>query len=86
MSMKIGFGARQIEIEEAQLEASGWDQETIDRKVIAEHGPTRSPELFLYILVIFLMLCSIDFFQQLLLLLTLSLIIPIIYVSCIGRH
>ena len=31
--LEVGFGARQIEIEEAQLEASGWDAETIDRKV-----------------------------------------------------
>ena len=34
--IEIGFGARQIEIEEAQLEASGWDEETIDRKVAIE--------------------------------------------------
>ena len=34
--IEVGFGARQIEIEEAQLEASGWDEETIDRKVAIE--------------------------------------------------
>ena len=30
--LELGFGARQAEIEEAQLKASKWDQATIDKK------------------------------------------------------
>ena len=34
--IEVGFAARQVEIEEAQLTASGWDAETIDRKIAIE--------------------------------------------------
>jgi hypothetical protein len=34
--LEIGFGVRQEEIEEAQLTASGWDEETINRKIAIE--------------------------------------------------
>jgi hypothetical protein len=34
--LELGFGARQEEIEEAQLKASGWDEETIRRKTAIE--------------------------------------------------
>lgn len=35
-ALEIGFASRQLEIEEAQLTASGWDAATIDRKIAIE--------------------------------------------------
>ena len=34
--LELGFGARQLDIEEAQLKASGWDENTINRKIAIE--------------------------------------------------
>lgn len=50
--IEIGFGARQIEIEEAQLEASGWDQETIDRKVAIELNNGRAAQMGILALMV----------------------------------
>ena len=43
--IELGFGQRQEEIEEAQLGASGWDQETIDRKKAIELNNGRAAQM-----------------------------------------
>ena len=43
--IELGFGQRQEEIEAAQLKASGWDQETIDRKVAIELNNGRAAQM-----------------------------------------
>lgn len=48
----MGFGARQDDIEEAQLKASGWDQETIDRKIAIELNNGRAAQMGILALVI----------------------------------
>lgn len=43
--LELGFGARQQEIEEAQLAASRWSQETIDKKVAIELNNGRAAQM-----------------------------------------
>ena len=43
--LELGFGARQEEIEAAQLKASGWDQETINRKLAIELNNGRAAQM-----------------------------------------
>ena len=40
-----GFGARQAEIEDAQLKASNWDEKTIDRKIAIELNNGRAAQM-----------------------------------------
>ena len=48
-ALELGFGSRQVEIEEAQLNACreklGWDEETIDRKVAIELNNGRAAQM-----------------------------------------
>jgi hypothetical protein len=50
--LELGFGARQDEIEAAQLKASGWDQATIDRKVAIELNNGRAAQMGILALII----------------------------------
>jgi hypothetical protein len=43
--IEVGFASRQIDIEEAQLTASGWDEATIDRKVAIELNNGRAAQM-----------------------------------------
>jgi len=43
--LELGFGARQEEIEAAQLKASGWDDETIRRKLAIELNNGRAAQM-----------------------------------------
>jgi len=43
--IELGFGARQDDIEEAQLAASGWDAETIDKKKAIELNNGRAAQM-----------------------------------------
>lgn len=43
--LELGFGARQAEIEDAQLKASGWDQDTIDKKIAIELNNGRAAQM-----------------------------------------
>lgn len=50
--IEIGFGARQEEIEEAQLKASGWDQETINKKLAIELNNGRAAQMGILALMV----------------------------------
>jgi hypothetical protein len=50
--IEIGFGIRQEEIEEAQLTASGWDEETINRKKAIELNNGRAAMMGIFALMI----------------------------------
>jgi len=43
--IELGFGARQAEIENAQLKASGWDLETINKKKAIELNNGRAAQM-----------------------------------------
>jgi hypothetical protein len=43
--LELGFGSRQEEIEEAQLKASGWDEETIRKKTAIELNNGRAAQM-----------------------------------------
>jgi hypothetical protein len=43
--LELGFNSRQAEIEEAQIKASGWDQETLDRKLAIELNNGRAAQM-----------------------------------------
>ena len=43
--LEFGFGQRQEEIEEAQLKASGWDEETISKKKAIELNNGRAAQM-----------------------------------------
>lgn len=50
--LELGFGARQEEIEEAQLTASGWDEETIRKKKAIELNNGRAAQMGILALMI----------------------------------
>jgi hypothetical protein len=50
--IEVGFGARQEEIEEAQLKASGWDQETINKKLSIELNNGRAAQMGILALMV----------------------------------
>lgn len=50
--IEIGFGARQAEIEEAQLTASGWDEETINKKLAIELNNGRAAQMGILALMV----------------------------------
>jgi hypothetical protein len=50
--IEIGFGARQEEIEAAQLKASGWDQETINKKLAIELNNGRAAQMGILALMV----------------------------------
>jgi len=43
--LEIGFGARQVEIEEAQIKASRWDKATIEKKTSIELNNGRAAQM-----------------------------------------
>jgi len=47
-----GFAARKDEIEEAQIKASGWDQETLDRKLAIELNQGRAAQMGILALMV----------------------------------
>ena len=47
-----GYAARKDEIEEAQLKASGWDQETIDKKLAIELNNGRAAQMGILALMV----------------------------------
>ena len=50
--IELGFNARKEDIEEAQLRASGWDQETIDRKTAIELNNGRAAQMGILALMV----------------------------------
>lgn len=50
--LELGFAARQEEIEEAQLKASGWDENTIDRKIAIELNNGRAAQVGILALMV----------------------------------
>lgn len=50
--LELGFGARQEDIEEAQIRASGWDEETVRRKKAIELNNGRAAQMGILGLVI----------------------------------
>jgi hypothetical protein len=50
--IELGFDARKDEIEEAQLTASKWDQETIDKKLAIELNNGRAAQMGILALMV----------------------------------
>jgi hypothetical protein len=50
--IEIGFAARKEEIEEAQLTASGWDEETINKKLAIELNNGRAAQMGILALMV----------------------------------
>ena len=50
--IEVGFATRQGEIEEAQLTASGWDEETINRKLAIELNNGRAAQMGILALMV----------------------------------
>ena len=50
--IELGFNARQEEIEEAQIKASGWDQATLERKLAIELNNGRAAQMGILALMI----------------------------------
>ena len=50
--IEIGFAARKDDIEAAQLQASGWDQETIDKKLAIELNNGRAAQMGILALMV----------------------------------
>ena len=50
--IELGFGARQDDIEAAQLKASGWDQATIDKKLAIELNNGRAAQMGILALMV----------------------------------
>jgi len=50
--LELGFAARQEEIEEAQLKASGWDEDTINRKLAIELNNGRAAQMGILALMV----------------------------------
>lgn len=50
--LELGFGLHQEEIEEAQLEASGWDDDTIDNKIAIELSNGRAAQMGILALMV----------------------------------
>ena len=50
--IEYGFGLRKDEIEEAQLKASGWDQETINKKLAIELNNGRAAQMGILALMV----------------------------------
>ena len=51
-AIELGFGSRQAEIEEAQLKASGWDAETIQKKLAIELNNGRAAQMGILALMV----------------------------------
>jgi hypothetical protein len=47
-----GYAARKDEIEEAQIRASGWDQETLDKKLAIELNQGRAAQMGILALMV----------------------------------
>jgi len=50
--LEVGFSLRQEDIEEAQLRASGWDQDTIDNKITKELNNGRAAQMGILALMV----------------------------------
>ena len=50
--IELGFNSRQVEIEEAQLKASGWDAETIEKKSAIELNNGRAAQMGILALMV----------------------------------
>jgi len=50
--IELGFAARKDDIEAAQLKASGWDQETIDKKLAIELNNGRAAQMGILALMV----------------------------------
>jgi len=50
--IEVGFGLRKDDIEAAQLNASGWDQETIDKKLAIELNNGRAAQMGILALMV----------------------------------
>ncbi len=50
--IELGYGARKDEIAEAQLKASGWDQETINKKLAIELNNGRAAQMGILALMV----------------------------------
>ena len=50
--LEYGFGLRKDEIEEAQLTASGWDEETINKKLAIELNNRRAAQMGILALMV----------------------------------
>ena len=50
--VEIGFGIRQEDIEAAQLKASGWDEETINKKLAIELNNGRAAQMGILALMV----------------------------------
>jgi|Transcript_30160 hypothetical protein len=50
--LEVGFAARKDEIEEAQIKASGWDQETLNKKLAIELNNGRAAQMGILALMV----------------------------------
>jgi hypothetical protein len=50
--IELGFAARKEEIEDAQIKASGWDQETLDKKLAIELNNGRAAQMGILALMV----------------------------------